>query len=189
MADRWSVKDGFGRYGGCVGVFLNFWGRIVLSICLGVFVLFQGTGNTVYAAVVEDKTEAVTQNKVEAVMQDGAVMSEKAARLLAEGSVGEEKSADSGKATDSLGLARVSKYVCNVLVALIAAMLINFVAVILSSQMRRTSDSEILEHTLSYFENKDPDAKYVSSMETPRTNGFLAIFKALAKNPLENWHK
>ena len=89
----------------------------------------------------------------------------------------------------TVSAAHVAKYACNALVALVAAMLINFVVVIISSQMRRTSDSEILEHTLSYFENNDPDAKYISSMETPHTNWFMAIFAALAKNPLENWRK
>lgn len=97
--------------------------------------------------------------------------------------------AEANAAVTSEIVAYVAKYACNALVALVAAMLINFVAVILSSQMRRTTDSEILEHTLNYFENKDPDAKYVSSMETPRANTIVALFEALAKNPLENWRK
>lgn len=81
----------------------------------------------------------------------------------------------------------MGRYVCNALVALIAAMLINYVAVMLSSQTRRTSDSELLEHTMSYYEINDPDAKYVSSAETYRTNWFVEIMKGLAVNPFERW--
>lgn len=84
-------------------------------------------------------------------------------------------------------MTQVGKYVCNALVALIAAMLINYVGVMLSSQMRRTSDSELLEHTMSYYEINDPDAKYVSSVETYRPNGFVEIMKGLAVNPFERW--
>ena len=81
----------------------------------------------------------------------------------------------------------MGRYVCNALVALIGAMLINYVAVMLSSQTRRTSDSELLEHTMSYYEINDPDAKYVSSAETYRTNWFVEIMKGLAVNPFERW--
>lgn len=92
-----------------------------------------------------------------------------------------------GAGTNDAGTGHWSKYVCNALVALIAAMLVNFVAVILTSQMHKTTDSEILEHTLSYFENNDPDAKYVSSTETPRSHDMTAVFKVLASNPFERW--
>ena len=81
----------------------------------------------------------------------------------------------------------MGRYVCNALVALIAAMLINYVAVMLSSQTRRTSDSELLEHAMSYYEINDPDAKYVSSAETYRPNRFVEIMKGLAVNPFERW--
>ena len=81
----------------------------------------------------------------------------------------------------------VGKYVCNAMVALIAAMLINYVVMMLSSQTRRTSDSELLEHTMSYYESNDPEAKYVSSTETYRTNWFVEIMKGLMVNPFARW--
>ena len=61
---------------------------------------------------------------------------------------------------------RLTKYFCNGMIALITAMLLNYAAVLFTSRLRRTTDSELLEHTMSYYENTEPESKFASSAET-----------------------
>lgn len=53
-------------------------------------------------------------------------------------------------------IAQPMKYICNALLAMIAALLINFGLVNLFSRTGKTSDSELLSHALGYFSHSAP---------------------------------
>lgn len=57
-------------------------------------------------------------------------------------------------------IAQPMKYVCNALLAVIAALLINFGLVSFFSGARKTEDSELLAHSLHYFSATDPTVCY-----------------------------
>ena len=57
-----------------------------------------------------------------------------------------------GRTMRGTGVSRFTKYMCNICLGLLIAMLINFVAVNVSSKLQRTEDSELLEHTLNHYE-------------------------------------
>lgn len=57
-------------------------------------------------------------------------------------------------------IAQPMKYICNVLLAVIGALLINFGLVNLFSKAGKTSDRELLSQTLSYFSHTDPTVCY-----------------------------
>lgn len=57
-------------------------------------------------------------------------------------------------------VARPMKYICNALLALTMALMINYALVNFLSKARRTGDKEILDHTLKYFSNTDPTVCY-----------------------------
>ncbi|MBR1772219.1 MAG: hypothetical protein IJ747_09350 [Lachnospiraceae bacterium] len=82
-------------------------------------------------------------------------------------------------------MARVTKYACNALIALILAMLINFVAVNLSSRPQWTSDSELLEATLSYFDNTEPEVEFVTTVDHYKPNTGVQVLEQLNKNPFD----
>ncbi len=70
-------------------------------------------------------------------------------------------------------IAQPMKYICNALLAVIGALLINFGLVNLFSKAGRTSDRELLSHTLSYFSNSAPTVCYEFETKTysPRSSG------------------
>lgn len=74
---------------------------------------------------------------------------------------------------DGYRIAQPMKYVCNALLALILALLVNFVLVNLFSRARKTEEKELLAHTLNYFSNTDPTVCYQSQNRVydPRTSG------------------
>jgi uncharacterized protein len=57
-------------------------------------------------------------------------------------------------------IARPMKYICNALLAIIMALLINFGVVSVCSKIRRTGDRELLAHTLNYYSNTKPTVSY-----------------------------
>jgi len=59
-------------------------------------------------------------------------------------------------------VSRITKYTCNICLGLLLAMLINFVAVNVSSKLQRTEDSELLEHTLNQYEFGEASVRRIS---------------------------
>ena len=72
-----------------------------------------------------------------------------------------------------------TKYVCDAMIALTASMLINYLLVVLSSRLRHTSDSELLKHTLNYYENSDPESRFAGAVENHGNNWFLKVLTTL----------
>ena len=70
------------------------------------------------------------------------------------------------KTMSGAGMARFTKYACNACLAFILALLINFVAVNMLSKLQKTSDSELLEHTLNYYDNSEPLIQFITQTET-----------------------
>ena len=62
--------------------------------------------------------------------------------------------------------ARPVKYICNAMLALILAMLINFVLVDKMSRMQKTSDQEILESIAGYCRHGEVMIEYLTRTET-----------------------
>lgn len=62
--------------------------------------------------------------------------------------------------------ARPVKYVCNAMLALILAMLINFVLVDKLSRMQKTSDQELLENAAGYCRHGEVMIEYLTRTET-----------------------
>ena len=63
-------------------------------------------------------------------------------------------------------ITRPMKYICNVLLAVIGALLFNFGVVGLNSGLKRTGEKEILAHALGYFSNTQSTACFVNSERT-----------------------
>ena len=62
--------------------------------------------------------------------------------------------------------ARPVKYVCNAMLALIIAMLINFVLVNALSHTKKTSEQELVENALGYCRHDEVLIEYLSRTET-----------------------
>lgn len=67
-----------------------------------------------------------------------------------------------GRTVRGTGVSRFTKYACNICLGLLIAMLINFVAVNVSSKLQRTEDSELLEHTLNQYEFGEASVRRIS---------------------------
>lgn len=61
--------------------------------------------------------------------------------------------------------ARPVKYLCNAMLALVCALLINFVWLNLSSKARRTNEDELIKNTLNYHDHSAPEFQWVRSFE------------------------